>query len=278
VPVDARLLVDLVAGGFRAQPGDRAVKLELLELCLLQVAVELAELAVRDRELAVVLLVDGVAAAEEAELELLVLGTRVDLGRHLAQLHLEFAERVPGPLEPVAEPRPPDPGHVRRVLGVLLLGPEVKDRLLGVLHPLVEPAAVGLARLEAGLLAVEGAPAFLGLGAQARERDLEGCDRFREPAVLQGAPGEAQVAQTVAEPLVAHRLRRLALQAPDLPADLADHVGDAGQVLVRQRELAHGLPRWLLYLVIPAASSNTARRSSGLEESTWSMWPWAMIE
>ena len=69
-----------------------------------------------------------------------------------------------------------------------------------------------------------------------------------EPAVLEGAPGEAQVAQAVAEPLVAHRLGRLAPQAADLAADLADHVGDAGQVLVGERELAQGLPALALVL------------------------------
>jgi chromosome segregation ATPase len=33
-----------------------------------------------------------------------------------------------------------------------------------------------------------------------------------------------------------------------------------------------------LYFVMPAASSKTARRSSGLDDRIWSIWPCAMIE
>src|ERR1017187_1638901 len=50
------------------------------------------------------------------------------------------------------------------------------------------------------------------------------------------------MAQAVAEALVAHSLGGLPLKASYLACDLADHVGDAGQVLVRQGKLAHGLP------------------------------------
>jgi hypothetical protein len=134
---------------------------------------------------------------------------------------------------------------------VLLLAPQVEDRLLRVLDPLVEPAALRLARLEPGLLAVERGLAALRLRAQAGERRLERAERLGELPVLQGAPGQAQVAQAVPEPLVAHRLRRLAPQASDLAGDLADHVGDPRQVLVGQRELAHGLPALALVLGDP---------------------------
>lgn len=46
------------------------------------------------------------------------------------------------------------------------------------------------------------------------------------------------MAQPVVEPAEPHRLRRLALEAADLAADLADDVGHAGKVLLGEREAA----------------------------------------
>ena len=65
--------------------------------------------------------------------------------------------------------------------------------------------------------------------------------RRRQLGVLVPAPRQRKVPQTVAEALEAHRLRRLPAEAADLPGNLPDHVGHAGQVLIRQRELLHGL-------------------------------------
>ena len=50
------------------------------------------------------------------------------------------------------------------------------------------------------------------------------------------------------EPLVTHRLRRLAPQRTDLPPHLPDHVRHAREVRVGQRQLLHGLaPRRLVF-------------------------------
>jgi len=124
---------------------------------------------------------------------------------------------------------------------MVLLGPQVVDGLLGVLDPLVEPAAVRLPRFKAGLLAFQGRPSALRLGAKAGECDFERRDGLREPAVLERAPGDAQVAQLVTQSLVTHRLGCLTFKTSDLPGNLSDHVSDPGQVLVRERQLGHGL-------------------------------------
>jgi len=251
VPVQARLLVDLVTRGLRAQPRDGAVKLQELELGLLEIPVDPGQLTLGDAELPVVLLVDGVAASEEAKLHLPVLGTRVHLGRHLAQLHLELAQGVPRGLEPVREAGTPDPRQVRRVLSLLLLRPQVVDRLLGVLDALIEAAALRLPRFNSRLLTLEGRPPPVRLGPEARHGHLEGPDGLRKAAVLECTPGKAQVAQPVAQPPVAHGLGSLALEAAYLPGNLAHHIGDPRQVLVGKRQLVQSLPALALVLRDP---------------------------
>src|SRR5208282_6059004 len=127
----------------------------------------------------------------------------------------------------------------------------VEDRLLSVLHSLVETATVALSGLDHGLEILQGLAAPVGLGTQASQRELKGAQRLSEPALLHRAPGEAQVAQAVAKPLVATGFGGLPPEAADLPAHLADNVGYAGQVLVRQGELAQGLPALALVFSYP---------------------------
>ena len=58
---------------------------------------------------------------------------------------------------------------------------------------------------------------------------------------MKTVPREAQVPQAMVQALVAHGLRRLPAEAPDLPADLADDIRDAREILIGQRQLAHRL-------------------------------------
>ena len=85
-------LIDLVAGTIGAETGDVALELKELELRLLDLLLMLGQLGLDDGELAVAILEDGVGAAEERQLELLVLRAGVHLGRQLVELHFEFAE------------------------------------------------------------------------------------------------------------------------------------------------------------------------------------------
>ena len=77
--------------------------------------------------------------------------------------------------------------------------------------------------------------------------------------------------------LVTARLARLPLQRADLPFDFANQVGDAQEVLLGVFQPAQGLLLCALNLVIPAACSKTIRRSSGLPEMIWVMFPCAMM-
>jgi hypothetical protein len=78
--------------------------------------------------------------------------------------------------------------------------------------------------------------------------------------------------------LVTARLARLPLERADLPLHFADDVGEADQIGLGVFELAQRLFFWLLYFVMPAASSKIARRSSGRDERIWSILPCSMIE
>jgi hypothetical protein len=95
VPVRAGLLVNFVARTIRAEPCDGAVKLEKLKLGLLQVLFEFGEFAFDDALLAVALLENRVAAAEQSQLELLVLRRTVALRGDFPELHFQFTEVVP---------------------------------------------------------------------------------------------------------------------------------------------------------------------------------------
>jgi hypothetical protein len=102
--------------------------------------------------------------------------------------------------------------------------------------------------VERGFLRLAIGAARVGLGAQRRDLGLEFAERGRELRVVEAAPREAEVAQAVVDALVAHGLRGLAAEAADLAGNFADHIGDAREILVGERELAEGLAALALVL------------------------------
>ena len=65
------------------------------------------------------------------------------------------------------------------------------------------------------------------------------------------AVSERQVAQAEADALKTHGLGRLPFEGPNLTGDLIDHVRDARQILLRQRQLVHGLTALALIFCNP---------------------------
>ena len=241
VLVHAGLLVDFVARAVGAQPRHRALELEQLELRLVELLLEPGQLALDDAELAIALLEDGIAAAEQLELRLLVGRTRIHLRRDFAQLHFDFAERVARRRQPVLEAAALDLRQVGRIFRRLALRAQVEHRLLRILHALIQPAAMRPLLGQRGLLRFKILPALVRRRPQRRHLRVQLAKRRGQLRVMIAAPGKRQMTQPVIEPLVTHRLRRLAAETADLPAHLADHVGDARHVLVRQRELLQRL-------------------------------------
>ena len=93
-------------------------------------------------------------------------------------------------------------------------------------------------------------------------------------------PPEAalELGQFVEAGLVTARLAGLPLERADLPLHFADDVGEADRLASVCSSLRSASFFWLLYLVMPAASSKIARRSSGRDERIWSILPCSMIE
>ena len=242
VPDHAGFRIDFVAGAFRPQSGHRTLQLEQLEFRLPKLILLLARFPLDYGQLAISLLENGVRAAEQIELELPVLRPAVRLSRHLVELHLQFREVVATRLDALLKARLLDPGDARLVLRLLLLGAEIEDRLLRALRALVVVAAARLDFVQFALVRLQ--LSALGFGRRPHPRH-PGIERGDCPAQLPELPatvGEAEVAHSEAEALVAHRLGRLAAETADLPADLADHIRHPRQILVGERELSHRLP------------------------------------
>ncbi|OQB95849.1 MAG: hypothetical protein BWX86_01052 [Verrucomicrobia bacterium ADurb.Bin122] len=239
--VDGSLLIDLVAGAIGAQARHAAFELEQVELCLLEILLEFAELALDHGELAVAVLESGVGAAEQVELHLLVLRAGVDLFVELADLHLDFAEVGARRLQALGEAVALEVGHVGGVFGLLFLRTNVVHGLLRILHALVERGTLGAAALDGRLLRLQARAARLGLGAQRGDLCLQLAQGRAQLRVLPAAVREREMAEAVREALVAHGLRGLAAETADLAADLADDVGHAREILVGEPELLQGL-------------------------------------
>ena len=257
VPHHAGLRLDLIPGAVGAQARQRVLQLEQIEFRLLELLFLPAQLPLDDGQLAVALLEGGVGTAEQAEWELLVLRPAVGLRGHLAELHLELGQVVAARLDALLEAGLLDPGETGLILGLLLLRTQIKDRLLRLLHALVVVAAAGLDFIQLALAFLQRGAVRLGRGAQGGDIRLQSGDGGAQLPPLPAAVGEAEVAETETEALVAHGLGGLAAQAADLAADLGDHVGHARQILVGQQELAEGL----------AALALVARDARGLLEN-----------
>ncbi len=241
VLVDAGLLVDLVPGAVGAQPRDRAFHLQQLELGLIKLLLQPRELTLGDSQLPVALLVGGVAAAEQFQLLLLVLRSRVGLRRNLAQLHFQLVDAATGGSQAVLKAGPFDLSEIGPVLRGLALRAHVEHRLLRILHALPKTAPQSAPFGQRVLLGVEPRAALVSRGAQSGHPALEVGEGRGQFGVLTPAPREREVPQPVAEALVTHRLGGLPAEAADLAGNLPDHVGHAGKILIRQRQLLQRL-------------------------------------
>ena len=218
-----------------------ALELQEVKLVLAELLLGLGQLALGDGELAVAVLEDGVGAAEQGELGILVLGAAVHLGGQLAALHLELGKVVLSGIEALDECRALDRRHVRGVLGGLLLRAEIEHGLLGILHALTEEIAEGAALVELHAALLErGATCVCGL-AEGVHPAVELGEHRTEQAELVAVLGQRQMAQAETEAFVAHGLRGLALQRADLAGDLGHDIGHAREILLRERELVHRL-------------------------------------
>ena len=241
VLVRTRLLIDFVTRTVRPQTCHRAIDLEQLKLRLIQFRLELAQLPIGDGHLAVALLEHGITAAEQTQLHLLVLRPGVHLCRHLAELHFNFTEIVPRRGEPVVETAAADLCEIGRIFRRFLLRTQIKYSLLGILHALVESSPQRFFLVQLRLLRFQTFAPRIRLGPQRDHFDLQCSERRTEFRMVVTAPRQREVPQTVAESFVAHGLRCLPTQRPDLPPHLADHVRHSRHVGVRQRQFLHGL-------------------------------------
>ena len=189
--------LDLISQIFGAQAGDCAFKLEGLELCLLEILLELAQRPLADGQVAVPLLKDGVGAAEQVELHLLVLRPGVSLHGDFAQLHLDFPEPRPRGGQPVLQTRPLRHSQRCGAFGLLLPGAQIVHGFLGCLDALVQVAAMLLALVKAGLAGLEGRAPRGRRRPQLADFVFESVERRRDFRVLKPAPGQAEVPQTV---------------------------------------------------------------------------------
>ncbi len=107
----------------------------------------------------------------------------------------------------------------------------------------LQPVALdgGLLLTELGLTAGQGVAEFVAAASL-------GLDVLQQLRALIVGEGELEQSLGLPQALVARRLLGLALDGGDLPLDLAEHVGDAQQVLLRRLELALGLPASRLVL------------------------------
>ena len=230
VPVGGGFLIDLVAGAIGAQAGDVTLELQDLELSLLQLLFELGGLGFDDRELAVAILEHGVGAAEQGELHLFILRASVDLRGQLVELHVELAQTGARRLQAVGQTGALDQGKIGGVLGLFFFRTQIENRLLGLLHALVELGATGFLAFKGGLLLLQVGAAGLGGGAQLDNLLLQMREGGTDLGVVVTVMGQRKVAQAPDEFFVAQRLGCLTAQRTDLAGNFRDHVGHTDKI------------------------------------------------
>ena len=168
---------------------------EVLAEVVLQLLFELGGLGFDHRELAVAVLEHGVGAAEQGELHLFVLRAGVDLRGQLVELHVELAQVGARSLQAVGKPGAFNHRKVGGILGLFLFRAQIENRLLGLLHALVELGAAGFLALEGGLLLLQVGAAGLGGGAQLNDLLLQMRQGRADLSVVVTVMGQREVAQ-----------------------------------------------------------------------------------
>src|SRR5690606_19714069 len=153
----------------------------------------LGQFALDDGQLAIAVLEDGVGAAEERKLHLLVLRAGVHLRGQFAELHFEFGEILFAGFKTLGEAGALHLGEAGLVLGLLLLRTKIKDSLLGVLHALGERSTFGLLFVERTGLFFERGTTSLGITAQSAHATVEFSERGAQPLPLMMTMGEREL-------------------------------------------------------------------------------------
>ena len=177
-------LVHFVAGRIGAQPGHMALKLQKLKLGLRELLFVFRKLGFEHGELAVAVLENRVGTAEQGELHLFVLRAAIDLRFQLAQLHFELSKIGLRAGQTLGQAAAFDLGEVGGVLRLLFFRAQIEDRLLRLLHALVQADTRRFFLLQLGLLLLEMSAAGLGGGTKLDHVFLQGRELGGEDGVM----------------------------------------------------------------------------------------------